>query len=266
MNTSAAHGLVGQAVRRLCGVVDGEPLEVRRARLVQRLTRYLPPEQHKDVTEFLGELCAIPFPGEDSPRLRAAREDPHLMNAQVTRALVTWLKAECAQSPVLLMLEDLHWSDGPSIQLMDEVLRELAEHPLMVLALARPEVKELFPRAVGPERAGGAVEGTEPEGQHPAGARGARAPGARGRGGPAGGAGGRQRPVPGGADPQRGRGARRGAPRARCWPCSSPACSAWSRRPGAWCWRPASSAAPSGRGSPGVAGARLVLRDAGRAG
>jgi hypothetical protein len=149
MSTSTAHGLVGQAVRRLCGVVDGEPLEIRRARLVQRLTRFLPPEQHKDITEFLGELCGIPFPGEDSPRLRAAREDPHLMNAQVTRALVTWLKAECAQGPVLWMLEDLHWSDGPSVQLMEAVLRELAEHPLLVLALARPEVKELFPKLWG---------------------------------------------------------------------------------------------------------------------
>ncbi len=71
------------------------------------------------------------------------------MNAQVTRALVTWLKAECAQRPVLLMLEDLHWSDGPSIHLLEGVLRELANHPLMVLALARPDVKELFPRLWG---------------------------------------------------------------------------------------------------------------------
>jgi hypothetical protein len=145
MHTSAAHGLVGQAVRRLCDVVDGEPLEARRARLAQRLSWHLPPEQHKEVTEFLGELCAIPFPGEDSPRLRAAREDPQLMNAQVTRALVCWLKAECAQRPVVLMLEDLHWSDGPSINLVEQVLRELSEHPLLVVALARPEVKELFP-------------------------------------------------------------------------------------------------------------------------
>ncbi|HYH97697.1 serine/threonine-protein kinase, partial [Hyalangium sp.] len=145
MNTSAAHGLVGQAVRRVCEVVDGEPLETRRARVARRVTRHLPPEQHKDATEFLGELCAIPFPGEDSPRLRAARENPQLMSDQVTRALVTWLKAECAQSPVLLMLEDLHWSDGPSIHLMAQVLRELSEQPLMVLALARPEVRGLFP-------------------------------------------------------------------------------------------------------------------------
>jgi hypothetical protein len=145
MSTSTAHGLVGQAVRRLCGVVDGEPLEVRRARLALRLTRHLPPEQHQEATEFLGELCATPFPTEKSPKLRAAREDPLQMSAQVTRALVTWLQAECAQGPVLLMLEDLHWSDGPSVKLVEEVLRELSEQPLLVLALARPEVKELFP-------------------------------------------------------------------------------------------------------------------------
>jgi len=146
MNTSVAHSIVGQAVRKACAVVDGESLELRRVKLAQRLTRHLPCEQHKDVTEFLGELCATPFPGDDSPRLRAAREDPQLMSAQVTRALVTWLKAECAQQPVLLLLEDLHWSDGPSLHLVDEMLREMADHPLLVLGLARPEVKDLFPK------------------------------------------------------------------------------------------------------------------------
>ncbi len=145
MKTISAHGLVAQAVRQACGVVDGEPLEVRQARLIQRLTRHLPAGQHRHTTEFLAELCAIPFSGEDNPMLSAAREEPQLMGAQVMRALVTWLKAECAQGPVVLMLEDLHWSDKPSIHLVDEVLREMSDQPLMVLALARPEVKELFP-------------------------------------------------------------------------------------------------------------------------
>lgn len=146
MNTSVAYGLVAQAVRRVCEVIDGEPLEVRRAKLTQRLTQHLPPSRHLEVTEFLGELCGIPFVGQDSPWLRAAREDPQLMNAQVSRGLVAWLQAECAHRPVVLLLEDLHWSDGPSILLVEEVLRELADHPLMVLALARPEVKEVFPK------------------------------------------------------------------------------------------------------------------------
>jgi hypothetical protein len=118
---------------------------VRRERLAQRLSLHLPAAQAPEVVEFLGELCGIPTSEEDSPRLRAARTDPHLMRTQVGRALVAFLRAECAQGPVLLVLEDLHWSDAPTVSLVEEALKELAECPLLVLALARPEVKASFP-------------------------------------------------------------------------------------------------------------------------
>jgi eukaryotic-like serine/threonine-protein kinase len=145
MGSGASYGLMGQALRRLCGIVEGENLEARRTRLYQRVARHLPEEEAQDVAGFLGELCAIPFPEELSPRLRVARGDPRLMSAQVSRALVSFLGAECAHQPVLLVLEDLHWGDALTVKLVDEALRELAEQPFMVLALARPEVKALFP-------------------------------------------------------------------------------------------------------------------------
>jgi hypothetical protein len=144
LGTGSADGLLGQALRRLCGISSGESLEERRARLSRRLSQHLPEAQAREVVEFLGELCAVPFPDEHSPRLQVARADPQLMSAQVERALVSWLKAECAHHPVLLVLEDLHWGDMPSVRLMDKALRELAEHPFMVLALARPEVEQLL--------------------------------------------------------------------------------------------------------------------------
>jgi serine/threonine protein kinase len=145
LSVATSYGMLGQALRRLCGIEKGESLETSRARLSERVARNMPAAQAQEAVMFLGEMCAISFPEEDSPSLRAARSDPRQMSAQVSRALVAFLKAECAQSPVLLALEDLHWSDSVTIRLLDEVLRELAEQPLMVLALARPEVKELFP-------------------------------------------------------------------------------------------------------------------------
>ncbi|WP_395849602.1 serine/threonine-protein kinase PknK [Cystobacter fuscus] len=144
MSTTGSYGLLGQALRRLCGWGGGESLEERRTRLHRRVALHLPEEKAREAVEFLGELCAIPFP-EESPRLRAARGDPRLMSAQVGRALVSFLKAECAWQPVLLVLEDLHWSDELTVRLVDGLLRELAGQPFLVLALARPEVKELFP-------------------------------------------------------------------------------------------------------------------------
>jgi hypothetical protein len=145
MSAGSADGLLAQALRRLCNLSGAEPLEVRREQLVRRLARHLPVERSREVVEFLGELCGIPFPDAQSPRLRAARGDPHLMSTQMGRALVAFLRAECAHHPVLLILEDLHWGDVLSVRLMDEALRELAEQPFMVLALARPEFEQLFP-------------------------------------------------------------------------------------------------------------------------
>jgi hypothetical protein len=149
MSAGSADGLMAQALRRLCDIPGGAPLEVRRARLSQRLAQHLPASQPPDAVAFLGELCGIPFPDEHHPRLRAARGDPRLMSTQIGRALVAFLRAECAQHPVLLMLEDLHWGDALSVGLMDEALRELADEPFMVLALARPEVEQLLGPKLG---------------------------------------------------------------------------------------------------------------------
>jgi len=145
MSSGTAYGLLGQALRIHCGIQDGQSLEDRRARLAHRMERHLPADKALEVAAFLGELCALSYPDDDNPRLRAARIDPWLMASQVTGALVTLLKAECAQHPVLLVLEDLHWGDALTVKLVGETLKALADQPLMVLALARPEVRELFP-------------------------------------------------------------------------------------------------------------------------
>jgi hypothetical protein len=145
MGAGAAHGLLGQALRQLCGIAESESLEARQARLARRVSLHLPAGSSQDVVEFLGELCGVAFPDEGNPRLRTARNDPRVMSTQVSRALVAFLQAECTHQPVLLVLEDLHWGDALTVKLVDEALRKLAESPFMVLALARPEVNELFP-------------------------------------------------------------------------------------------------------------------------
>jgi tetratricopeptide (TPR) repeat protein len=66
------------------------------------------------------------------------------MADQVLGAWLDWLEAECGANPVLLVLEDLHWGDAPSVQLVDAALRTLRDRPLMVIAFARPEVDERF--------------------------------------------------------------------------------------------------------------------------
>ena len=47
---------------------------------------------------------------------------------------------------MILVIEDLQWGDLPTVTFVDAALRNLADLPILVLALARPEVEDLSPR------------------------------------------------------------------------------------------------------------------------
>ena len=66
------------------------------------------------------------------------------MADQMLLAWQDWLMAVTSREPVLLFLDDLQWSDEPTIRFIDAALHTLEDRPLMVLALARPEVDDAF--------------------------------------------------------------------------------------------------------------------------
>jgi hypothetical protein len=142
----SAFGLLRQALRGASGLRDGDPLAARQDLLRARVARHVPESEQRRVTEFLGELLSTPFPDDDSAPLRAARREPAIMSEQLRRAAEDFLRAECWAHPVLLVLEDLHWGDLPTVRFVDVALRSLKEQPWMVLALARPEVHKVFPQ------------------------------------------------------------------------------------------------------------------------
>jgi eukaryotic-like serine/threonine-protein kinase len=146
LRSDAAFGLLGQALASAFGLKDGEPVEMRRDKLLARVAEHVSPEDARRVAEFLGEIVGTPFPEEESLPLSAARKDAQLMGDQMRRAWVDYLDALCSTGPVLLVLEDLHWGDVPTVQFVDEALRRIEDKPWMVLGLARPEVRERFPK------------------------------------------------------------------------------------------------------------------------
>ena len=145
LRAGSPYGMIAPALRRAAGIRDGEPVDVRRQKLRARVLRNASAPLEKTLL-FLGELIGAPFDDEDQPHLRAARHDPLLMAEQIRQAFVHFVTTELAAQPLVIVLEDLHWGDLPSVKLLDAALRELIDRPLFVLALARPEVHELFPK------------------------------------------------------------------------------------------------------------------------
>ncbi len=146
MTAGAPFAMLAQALRRICAIVDDEPAAVRHGKLRARVARHVAPEDAPRVAEFLGELIGAETPDAPSVQLRAAQQNPQLMGDQMLRACEDLFAAECAVHPVLLVLEDLQWSDASTVQFIDAILRRLDEQPLMVLALARPDIDTTFPR------------------------------------------------------------------------------------------------------------------------
>jgi serine/threonine protein kinase/tetratricopeptide (TPR) repeat protein len=145
MSAGSPLGLASDLVRGAAGVLDGEPSTVRARKLRGRLSRHFEGADLARMTEFLGELAQIPSSGPASAQLRAARRDAMSMGDQMRRAWEDLLAAECAETPLILVLEDLQWSDLATVRFVDSALRSLSDRPLMVMALARPEVHDLFP-------------------------------------------------------------------------------------------------------------------------
>ncbi len=145
MSAGSPLAMIAQIVRAAAGVLESDTLKTRQARLSERVARHLAGEDGVRVTEFLGELAGIRFPEARSPSLRAARRSHALMGDQLRRAWQDFLAAECGARPVVLVLEDLHWGDLPTVSFLDGALRQLRDAPLIVLALGQPEVHRLFP-------------------------------------------------------------------------------------------------------------------------
>ncbi len=135
MNAGAPFAAVADAIRRSAGIRVADPDDVQR-RKIEAIARGAP-------APLLGELAGVRFPDEANEILRAARRDTRLMGDHLRAAFEAWLAS--SERAVVLVVEDLHWGDIPSVRIVDAALRNLAGSALFVLALARPEVTELFP-------------------------------------------------------------------------------------------------------------------------
>ncbi|MDC3955765.1 protein kinase [Polyangium jinanense] len=145
MSQNSPFALVGQMLRGQAGLSGGMPLDVQRQRLRARLGRHLAGKALERAVMFLGPLAGVPPADEESIELRAARRDPLLMGDQIRAAWEDLLRVETEERPAMLILEDLHWGDRPTVKLVDELLRALPERPIFVLALSRPDLPEVFP-------------------------------------------------------------------------------------------------------------------------
>ena len=132
-----SHGLIERLLRARFGVQDGEDRDTSVERIRAEVSTVLDDRRVGDVCFLLGSLMGIAFP--ETPLTRVLAEDA--VQARMLRRSVvrSFFEADSSRRPMCLVLEDLHASDGDSLELIGHVL-EYGRGPLLLVGLTRAEL------------------------------------------------------------------------------------------------------------------------------
>ncbi len=152
----AAYFVFRQLLRQLAGIVAEADLSAARHQLHRHLWDHSPELAAlvPHILPVLGTSCEIPA----SQRGGASGEDA---KDRFRDAVTAWLRAECSRAPRVLLIEDLHWLDPSSEELLRYLALEARALPLLLLMTSRfpikghnlelGRVREILIEPLGPE-------------------------------------------------------------------------------------------------------------------
>jgi predicted ATPase/energy-coupling factor transporter ATP-binding protein EcfA2 len=132
---------VSDFLDRLLQLDSDEPVTARFDRLARHLDYCGLSEPHS--VGLIAKLLFLP-PDERylDPGLTPARE-----REETFRALRQWLTAFSAKHPALFIVEDLHWSDASTLELLGQIINECQHQRILSILTFRPEFKIPWPAA-----------------------------------------------------------------------------------------------------------------------
>jgi class 3 adenylate cyclase len=131
-----AYHLLIDLLRSILGVPDMAEEPETRAALIA-LTEELFGEKALEVYPYLGHLLLLKLEGEALERVQPL--DPQALQTQYLGALRKLLQALTGQPPLVVVLEDLHWADPSSIELLVRLLPLVSAVPMLLCMVTRGE-------------------------------------------------------------------------------------------------------------------------------
>lgn len=124
-------------LRGLLEVEDGQPLQEQVEAIARRLA-----EVHPDLPPrlpLLGDALGLPIPDNDL----TAAFDARLRRESLFSLVVDLIRYRATQSPLLLVVEDAHWLDELSAELVRHIARNVLDIPVLLLTVYRPPETEV---------------------------------------------------------------------------------------------------------------------------
>src|SRR6185312_3630110 len=127
------YGVFAALFREGYGVEAGDTLAVAREKLARGLSALgADPTIAQAVAPMLSYLLGV-------PEARPVDLDPEQLRRQIVLAARLLVERRLAQGPLLVIVDDFHWADAASIDLLRDLATHLADSRLMILLAHRPE-------------------------------------------------------------------------------------------------------------------------------
>ncbi|HJQ15117.1 MAG TPA: adenylate/guanylate cyclase domain-containing protein, partial [Anaerolineales bacterium] len=94
-------------------------------------------------TAFIGELLGFDF--SESPFVRGIRKDARQIRDRSFNSIAQFLGKLTLDSPLVLLLDDIHWADNGSLELIEYLAKLETDLPVFILCTTRPSLDESHP-------------------------------------------------------------------------------------------------------------------------
>lgn len=95
----------------------------------------------QDIAPYIGSLYALDYPEIDEV-------SPEFWKAELQKAIMKVLTALARRAPTVVCLEDLHWADPSTVELVHFLLSEI-RHPVLFLCVYRPTISPFSTHQTG---------------------------------------------------------------------------------------------------------------------
>jgi class 3 adenylate cyclase len=130
---SSAYGAFAAQLKQLCHIFESDPIEVGVQKLRDSVTKLLGSSESEGVAGDLAILLGLDREGTIADR--------EALFFSVRR----FIEAVAGDRPTMLVFEDVHWADRSLLDLIELLAARLRDLPILLLALARPELLDARP-------------------------------------------------------------------------------------------------------------------------
>src|SRR5436309_576723 len=130
---SSAYGAFAAQVKQFCGIFESDSIEVGLEKLRAEATKLLGPSESQEVAGHLAIMLGLDREGSVADR------ETLFFSVRV------FIEAVARDGPTMLVFEDIHWADRSLLDLIELLAARLRDLPILLLALARPDLLDSRP-------------------------------------------------------------------------------------------------------------------------